>query len=238
MSAAEQAAQGAAPATTTAAAPEKKSLIDDLIQATRPQSAKEAERSKDYFQQFVAQVVKPGQVVAKDAETNIKYWIGEIDKKLSGQLNEIMHQPEFQKLEGTWRGLNYLVKQSKTGDTLKVRVLNCSKRDLFKDLEKAVEFDQSALFKKVYEAEYGQLGGQPYGMLIGDYEFGRHPEDISLLKMIAGVAASSHAPFVTASSPKMFGFDRFTELTAPRDLSKIFSTVEYASWKSFRESED
>jgi type VI secretion system protein ImpC len=237
MSAAEeQAAAGAAAATATTT--EKPSLIDDLIKATRPQSQVEADRSKDYFQQFIAQAIKPGQVVAKDAETNIKYWIGEIDKKLTAQLNEIMHQPEFQKLEGTWRGLNYLIKQSRTGETLKIRVLNCSKRDLFKDLEKAVEFDQSALFKKVYEAEYGQLGGQPYGMLIGDYEFGRHPEDISLLKMIAGCAASAHAPFVSASSPKMFGFDRFTELTAPRDLTKIFSTVEYASWKSFRESED
>ncbi len=117
-------------------------------------------------------------------------------------------------------------------------MLNVSKRDLFKDLEKAIEFDQSALFKKVYEAEYGQLGGEPYGMLVGDYEFGRHPEDINLLKMVSGCAASAHAPFISAADPKLFGFDRFTELTAPRDLTKIFSTVEYASWKSFRESED
>src|SRR5438552_4026938 len=198
MSAAEQAAPGAAaPTTTTEAA--KPSLIDDLIKATRPQTTKEAERSKDYFQQFVSQAIKPGQVVSKDAETNIKYWIGEIDKKLTGQLNEIMHTPEFQKLEGTWRGLNYLIKHSETGDTLKIRVLNCSKRDLFKDLEKAVEFDQSALFKKVYEAEYGQLGGEPYGMLIGDYEFGRNPEDISLLKMISNVAAAAHAPLIAAA---------------------------------------
>src|SRR5437870_2542277 len=138
MSAAEQAAAGAAPATTTTT--EKKSLIDDLIQATRPQSTVEAERTKDYFQQFVSQAIKPGQVVSKDAETNIKYWIGELDKKLTSQLNAIMHQPEFQQLEGTWRGLNYLVKQTKTGDNLKIRVLNVSKRDLFKDLEKAVEF--------------------------------------------------------------------------------------------------
>src|SRR5436190_22300493 len=231
MSAAEQTAAGAAAATTTTT--EKKSLIDDLIQATRPQSSAEAARSKDYFQQFIAQAIKPGQVVSKDAETNIKYWIGELDKKLSAQLNEIMHQPEFQKLEGTWRGLNYLVKQSKTGDNLKIRVLNCSKRDLFKDLEKAVEFDQSALFKKVYEAEYGQLGGQPYGMLIGDYEFSRHPEDIGLLKMVSQVAAAAHAPFVSASSPKLFNMDRFTELPQPRDLAKIFEGVEYAAWKSF-----
>jgi type VI secretion system protein ImpC len=237
MSAAEEAAKGAA-ATATAETKEKPSLIDEMVASTRPQTPKEADRARTYFQQFLSQAVKPGQVVSKDAEQNIKYWIGEIDKKLSAQLNEVMHSPEFQRLEATWRGLHYLVKQSKTGESLKIRVLNVSKRDLFKDLEKAIEFDQSALFKKVYEAEYGQLGGEPYGMLVGDYEFGRHPEDINLLKMVAGCAASAHAPFVAASDPKLFGFDRFTELTAPRDLTKIFSTVEYASWKSFRESED
>ncbi len=237
MSAAEQAAPAAGAAATTEAK-DKPSIIDELVASTRPQSPKEAERARDYFKQFLQQAVKPGQAVSKDAEASIKFWIGEIDKKLSSQLNEIMHAPEFQKLESTWRGLNYLVKQSKTGEALKIRVLNVSKRDLFKDLEKAVEFDQSSLFKKVYEAEYGQLGGEPYGMLVGDYEFGRHPEDINLLKMISGCAASAHAPFVSAADPKLFGFDRVTELTAPRDLTKIFSTVEYASWKSFRESED
>ena len=149
-----------------------------------------------------------------------------------------MHDPGFQQLESTWCGLKYLVDQSETGDTLKIRVLNVSKRDLFKDLERAAEFDQSALFKKVYEEEYGQLGGEPYGMLVGDYEFGRNAEDISLLKMISGVAASAHAPFVSAANPKLFGFERFTELSAPRDLAKIFQSVEYAAWKSFRESED
>jgi type VI secretion system protein ImpC len=183
-------------------------------------------------------VVKPGQVVSKDVEANIKYWIAQIDKSVSSQLNEIMHHPDFQRLEGTWRGLKYLIDQSETGETLKIRVLNVSKRDLFKDLERAVEFDQSALFKKVYEEEYGQLGGEPYGMLIGDYEFGRSAEDISLLKMISGVAAASHAPFVSAANPKLFGFERFTELSAPRDLAKVFQSVEYAAWKSFRDSED
>src|SRR5262249_31159891 len=158
------------------------------------------------------QVVKPGQVVSKDVENNLKFWIGEIDKKLTSQLNEVMHNEEFQKLEGTWRGLHYLVHQSETSEALKIRVLNVSKRDLFKDLEKAAEFDQSALFKKIYEEEYGQLGGQPYGMLIGDYEFGRQAEDVSLMKMISQVAATAHAPFISAASPKMFGFDSYTEL--------------------------
>jgi type VI secretion system protein ImpC len=183
-------------------------------------------------------VVQPGQVVSKDVETNIKYWIAEIDKKLSAQLNEVMHHPDFQRLEGTWRGLHYLIMQSETGEMLKIRVLNVTKRDLFKDLEKAVEFDQSALFKKVYEDEYGTLGGEPIVMLVGDYEFTRHPEDISLLKLVSNVAAAAHAPFVAAASPRLFNFDNFTELPGPRDLAKIFMGVEYASWKSFRESED
>src|SRR2546428_7026610 len=149
----------------------------------------------------------------------------------------IMPHPAFQLLESTWCGLNYMLDQSETGEALKLRVLNASKRDLFKDLERAAEFDQSALYKKVYEEEYGQLGGEPYGMLIGDYEFGRTAEDISLLKMISGVAAASHAPFVSAASPKLFGFDRFTEMPAPPDLAKIFTTAEYPAWKPFREPE-
>ena len=232
MSAAEQAASTAATTTETAG------LLDQVIAATRPQTSKEAERSKDFFKQFIDQVVKPGQVISKDVETNVKYWIGEIDKKLSAQLNEIMHHPDFQKLEATWRGLHYLVHHSETGENLKIRVLNVNKQTLQKDLEKAVEFDQSALFKKVYEEEYGQLGGQPYGMLVGDYEFARTPDDVGLLKLLSNVAAAAHAPFVSAASAKLFGFDSYTELPNPRDLAKVFDGVEYAPWKSFRESED
>ena len=234
MSAPEKAAAAGAAAKTT----EAPSLLDQVIAATRPQSDKEKERAKDYFKQFLEGVIKPGQVISKDVETNIKFWIAQIDKKLSTQLNEVMHSAEFQRLEATWRGLHYLVHQSETGESLKIRVLNVNKRDLFKDLEKAVEFDQSALFKKVYEEEYGQLGGEPYGMLVGDYEFGRSPEDVSLLKMVSNVAAAAHAPFVAAASSKLFNMERFNELGQPRDLAKIFSGVEYASWRSFRESED
>src|SRR5215204_10171 len=123
-------------------------ILDQVIAATKPQSQKEADRAKGYFKQFLEGVVKPGQVVSKDVEATIKYWIGEIDKKLTAQLNEVMHHPEFQKLEGTWRGLHYLVHQSETGTALKIRVLNAKKTDVAKDLEKAVEFDQSQLFKK------------------------------------------------------------------------------------------
>jgi type VI secretion system protein ImpC len=222
MSAPETQAQGAKTTTTTDAP----SILDQVISATRPQNAKEAERAKSYFQQFLGQVVKPGQVVSNDVEANIKYWIGEIDKKLTSQLNEIIHHADFQKLEGTWRGLHYLVHQTETSETLKIRVLNVSKKDLFKDLEKAAEFDQSSLFKKIYEEEFGQLGGQPYGMLVGDYEFSRNAEDISLLKMISNVAAASHAPFVSAASPKLFNMDSYTELANPRDLAKVFESAD------------
>lgn len=217
---------------------ETPSLLDQVVAATRPQSDSEADRAKDYFKQFVESLVKPGQTVSKDVEASIKSWIGAIDKQLSAQLNEVMHAPEFQKLEGTWRGLHYLVHQSETGENLKIRVLNVTKKELLKDLERAAEFDQSALFKRIYEEEYGQLGGKPYGMLVGDYEFSRTPDDVSLLKMLSNVAAASHAPLVANSSAKMFGMDRFTELGVPRDLAKIFDSVEYASWKSFRDSED
>ena len=184
-----QAAAGAAAPTTEAGG-----LLDQVIAATRPQSQKEADRARGYFKQFLEGVVKPGQVVSKDVEATIKYWIGEIDKKLSAQLNEVMHHPEFQRLEGTWRGLHYLVHQSETGTTLKVRVFNAKKTELARDLERAVEFDQSTLFKKIYEEEYGMLGGQPYGLLVGDYEFGRGAEDIDFLKRMSNVAAAAHAP--------------------------------------------
>src|SRR5207302_6283510 len=159
---------------------EATSLLDQVIKVTRPQDDSEAARTKSYFRRFLDQVVKPGHVVSNDVEANIKHWIGEIDKSLSAQLNEVMHDPKFQELEGTWRGLHYLVHQSETGEQLKIRVLNVTKKELFKDLDRAAEFDQSALFKKIYEEEFGQLGGKPYGMLMGDYDFGRSAEDVSL----------------------------------------------------------
>jgi type VI secretion system protein ImpC len=233
MSTAEQASAG--PGTQAAEAP---NLLDQVIAATRPQTDKEKESAKDYFAQFLNEVVKPGQVVSSDVEANIKHWIAQIDNKLSAQLNEVMHHPDFQRLEGSWRGLHHLITKPESDEGLKIRVLNVKKGEMLKDLEKAVEWDQSTLFKKVYEDEYGTLGGEPYGMLVGDYEFSRTLDDINMLKLISGVAAAAHAPFVTAASPKLFNFERFTELTAPRDLAKIFQGVEYMAWKSFRDSED
>jgi type VI secretion system protein ImpC len=149
-----------------------------------------------------------------------------------------MHHPSFQKMEGTWRGLHHLVMNSETSAMLKIKVINVSKRDLFKDLSKAVEFDQSQAFKKIYENEFGTPGGEPYGALIGDYEFTNHPEDIELLSKMSNVAAAGFAPFISAASPKLFGFDDYTELSKPRDLERIFQSIEYAKWRSFRDSED
>jgi len=231
--AAEQAAAAGA-----AAATEGPSVIDQVLAATKAKTSDQQSQAKSYLKEFLDQAVKPGHLVSKDVEQNIKYWIKEIDKKLSSQLDEILHHPDYQKLEGTWRGLHYLVHQSETGESMQIRVLNASKRELFKDLDKAVEFDQSVLFKKCYEEEYGTLGGHPYGMLLGDFQFDNSSEDVAMLTKISNVASAAHAPFVTSPGPGMFGMDSFDELSGPRDLAKIFQSVEYASWKSFRESED
>src|SRR5438445_1235322 len=198
----------------------------------------QAQQAKDMIGEFVQEVMQGQLVVSKDMESAINTRIAEIDRLLSAQLNEIMHAEEFQKLEGSWRGLNHLVMNSETSTMLKIRVLNISKKELLKDLERAAEFDQSALFKKVYEEEYGTFGGHPFGAMIGDYEFRNHPQDLSLVEQVSHVAAGAHAPFIAAASPGLLNLDSYTDLTAPRDLAKIFDTVEYAKWKSFRESED
>lgn len=164
--------------------------------------------------------------------------IADIDIILSTQINEILHAPAFQELEGTWRALTYLIMNTETSTQLKIRVMNVSKKDLLDDLEHAVEFDQSQLFKKVYEEEYGTFGGHPFSCLIGGYEFTRHPQDILLLEKISNVAAAAHAPFIAAAHPRMFDMDSFSHLAGPRDLAKIFESTEMIKWRSFRDSED
>jgi len=235
--AAAQTAATAAPDTKEAADPGK-AWLDQAIVTTRPVDDSSRDRVKTYLEEFLHQAVKPGQVVSKDVEANINHWIKEIDKKLSAQLNEVMHHESFQKLEGSWRGLHYLVHQSETGDMLKIRLLNVTKKELSKDLEKASEFDQSALFKKIYEEEYGMYGGEAFGLMVGDYEFNHLAQDVKLLQKISNVAAAAHAPFVAAAASSMFNLESFTQLPNPRDLAKIFQSVEYASWKSYRDSED
>lgn len=215
------------------------SLLDEIVEQGRfGQEAPSRERGKNLIKEFIAQVLDGSMTIAKDAEIMINARIAQIDHLLSLQINEILHNPAFQKLEGSWCGLRHLVNQTETGPMLKVRVMNCTKKDLSKDLERAPEFDQSALFKKVYEEEYGVFGGAPFGALIGDYEFGRHPEDLELLEKISNVAAAAHAPFFGSANPDMLNLSSFTELGSPRDLSKIFETTEYAKWKSFRQSDD
>src|SRR5438132_4983162 len=197
-------------------------LLDAIISESRiARSDTERSRAKDLIGEFVQQVLDGAVVVKKDIETAIGARIAALDEVISAQLNEVMHAPEFQKLEGSWRGLHYLVHQSETSTMLKIRVMNVSKDDLRKDLERAAEFDQSALFKKVYEDEYGTFGGSPYGALIGDYEFTNHPQDIYLLSKISQVASAAHAPFISAAAPQLFGWESFNQLGEVRDLAKI-----------------
>jgi len=218
---------------------QEKGLLDQIVEQGRfGADAVARERGKNLVKEFVAQVLEGSMTVAKDAEMMINARIAQIDHLLSLQLNEIVHHPAFQKLEGSWRGLKHLMDHSETGVGLKIRVLNVGKKELLRDIEKAPEFDQSNLFKKVYEEEYGVFGGAPFGALIGDYEFGKHPEDMALLEGISHVAAQAHAPFVSAAASDLLNLESFTKLDAPRDLAKIFDSTEYAKWKSFRQSED
>jgi type VI secretion system protein ImpC len=214
-------------------------LLDQIVDQGRLGREPAArERGRDLVRNFVSEVLKGTVTIAEDTEAMINARIAQIDELLSAQLNEIMHHPDFQRLEATWRGLFYLLSNTETSVTLKIKVFNVNKKDLLKDLQKASEFDQSALFKKVYEEEFGVFGGAPFGALIGDYEFGKGGQDMELLEKISQVAAAAHAPFVAGTSPDMFNLESFTHLDQPRDLAKIFDTTEYAKWKSFRQSED
>ena len=194
--------------------------------------------AQDLIGEFIDSVVESGTDVSSDTVASINQKIAEIDALITEQLNEVMHQPDFQKLEASWRGLHFLVMGTETGTQLKLRVLNTSYKDLLADLEKAVEFDQSALFKMIYEEEYGTFGGHPYSCLMADFEFGRHPQQFALMEKLAEVAAAAHAPMIASASPRMFDMDSFTDLGTPRDLSKIFESAEMIKWRSFRDSED
>ena len=227
------------PSAAQATEVQEQSILDQIIlegRLARDESQKGWAR--DMVGEFVKQVMEGAVVISKDTEMMINARIAQIDRLITNQLNEVVHHPDFQKLEASWRGLNYLVQQSETGDMMKIRVMNVSKKDLLKDMEKASEFDQSTLFKKIYEEEFGMFGGASYGALIGDYEFGNSPQDLSLLEKVSEVAAAAHAPFISSASPSMFNWDSYVELGGPRDLSKIFQSVEFAKWKSFRETED
>jgi type VI secretion system protein ImpC len=231
MSAAQQAAGAAAQATTT----EGMSLLDQVIGATK---ATERSRTEELMKALAEEALRGTVTYSRNVTQTMQAAIQKLDQELSEQLAAVLHHPEFQKLEGSWRGLHHLVMNTETSANLKIKVLNISKKELFKDVDKAVEFDQSQMFKKLYENEFGSPGGEPYGALVGDYEFTNHPDDISLLEKMSNIAAASFCPFISAGSPKLFGFESWNDLSKPRDLEKIFETTEYTKWRSFRDSED
>ncbi|UIE41839.1 hypothetical protein KOJCDNHJ_00430 [Xanthomonas citri pv. punicae] len=190
----------------------------------RPKSERAKEEVESAVRTLAEQVLNRSDVVGEDVSQTIKAYIAEIDRTLTEQLNQILHHADLQQLEGAWRGLHYLVNNTETDQQLKIRVLNISKKELGKVLKryKGTAWDQSPIFKKVYEQEYGQLGGEPYGCLVGDYYFDQSPPDVELLNGIAQVAAAAHAPFIAAAAPKLMGMDNWSELSNPRDLAKIF----------------
>ncbi len=221
------------------AATEELSLLDNIIQnGNMARDESQVDHAKNLINEFVSQILEGTMMVSKDTCAMINARIAQIDELISSQLNEVLHAEDFQKLEGTWRGMHYFVMGTETSTTLKLRVFNATRKEVLTDLEKATEFDQSQLFKKVYEEEYGTFGGAPYSMLIGDYEFGRHPQDIALLEKLSNVAAAAHAPFIAAASPKLFDMGSFTELGVPRDLAKLMESTELIKWRSFRATED
>ena len=186
----------------------------------------------------LAVVTKDKKPTAEDIVKLLVQRIAVLDEEINEELSAVMHDKDFQQLEATWRGLHYLVSNAETGEMLKLRVLDATKEEIGKDLEKAVEFDQSTQFKKIYEEEYGTFGGSPYSMLLGDYKFKASQPDLEFLEKMSGVAAAAHAPFIAAADPGMFDLGDFGELNNPRDLAKVFGSTLFAKWKSFRESED
>ena len=218
---------------------EESSLLETIIdESGMAIEENQRDAAKEQIQAFVDGFLDKSIPPSEDTDTMINARIAQIDKLISNQLNEILHHPDFQKLEASWRGLDYLVSNSNTGERLKIKVLNVTKKDLISDLKQKKKYDQSELFKKVYEDEFGTPGGEAFGTLIGDYEFSNHPQDIILLKKIAEVAAAAHAPFISAAAPSLLNMRSYTELSNRYKLETIFGKPEYAAWRTFRESED
>ena len=214
-------------------------LLDRIVAEGRMARQKEQETyAKGLVGEFATQILEENMPVRSDTIDMLQRRIADIDAKISEQLNEIMHHEDFQRLEASWRGLRYLVFNTETGEMLKLRLLNASQKELLDDLEKAIEFDQSSLFKQVYEEEYGTFGGHPYTTLIGDFEFSSHPQHLTLLEKMSNVAAAAHAPFIAMADSALFDMDGFTDLGKPRDLAKIFESTVLVKWRSFRASED
>lgn len=220
-------------------ASQENSLLDQIVQESRvAKSDSEHARAKDLISELVKEVMQGTVVMSDNLSATLDARIAEIDELISAQLSAVMHAPAFQKMESSWRGLQYLCRETSTGPMLKIKMLNTTKKELVKDFQTAIDFDQSALFKKVYEEEFGTFGGAPFAALVGDFEISRQPTDMYFIEQMSHVAAAAHAPFLSAASPELFGLESFTELGKPRDLAKVFDTLEYMKWRSFRESED
>ncbi|WP_177420353.1 type VI secretion system contractile sheath large subunit [endosymbiont of Lamellibrachia barhami] len=211
-----------------------------LNQEIRPKSDRAREEVENAVQTLAEQAIAASVTVSADVTVTIREMIAEIDKRLTEQVNQILHNEDFQKLEGAWRGLHHLVNNTETDEMLKIRVMSISKKDLHKTLKKfkGTAWDQSPIFKKLYEEEFGQFGGEPYGCLVGDYHFDQSAPDVELLGEMSKVAAAIHAPFIAGAAPTTMQMDSWQELSNPRDLTKIFQTPEYAAWNSLRESDD
>ncbi len=218
---------------------EELSLLDEIVQATRIKPTDEAyEITKKGVEALISQLLEPGREVAKVSQAVVDEMIAEIDRKLSAQMDEILHHPDFQKLESAWRALKFLVDRTDFRENIKIEILNVTKEELLDDFEDSPEVPKSGLYKIVYTREYGQFGGQPYAAMIANYEFGPGPQDLKLLQYVASVAAMAHAPFIASASPSFFGIESFTELPKLKDLKSIFEGPQYIKWQSFRESED
>ena len=206
----------------------------------RPKTDRARAEVENAVRTLAEQALASTVVVSEDVIRTVEAIVAEIDKKLSEQVNRVMHHEDFRQIEGSWRGLHYLVSNTETDEMLKIRVLNIAKKDLHKTLKKykGTAWDQSPVFKKMYEEEYGQFGGEPFGCLLGDYYFDHSPQDVELLGEIAKIGAASHCPFISAAAPSVMQMESWRELANPRDLTKIFQTPEYAAWRSLRESED
>src|SRR3954471_351394 len=215
--------------------------FDSLLRKEfKPKTDEAKEAVERAVRTLAEQALSQTKLISGDTIKSIEAIIAQLEKKLTEQVNLILHHPDFQKLEGAWRGLSYLVNNTETDEMLKIRFMNVSKADLGRTLKryKGTAWDQSPLFKKIYEAEYGQLGGEPFGALVGDYYFDQSPPDVELLGELAKNAAAAHCPFISGSSPTLLQMDSWQELANPRDLTKIFQTPEYAAWRSLRESDD
>lgn len=221
------------------AAAETVSFLDDIVESTRLKPTDEAyEVTKTGLQTFLAELVKPKYQGAKISGDLVDMMIAELDSQMSAQVNEIIHNDEFKSLESTWRGLKFLIDRTDFRENTKIEIVNISKQDLIDDFEDAPEITKSGLYRTVYTAEYGQFGGQPYGAMVADYDFGCGPQDMKLLKNVASVAAMSHAPFISAAGASFFGLENWDELAKLKDLHSVFEGAQYAKWHSFRESED